>query len=63
MLGARVPDNETLARTLAPQYELVHTIFHRRTGEPVLWIYGRKEQAVSEINIPAPSIPNTEHAR
>lgn len=63
MLGPLVPDNESLARTLAPEYELVHTVFHRRTGEPVLWIYGTQERPRASTTAPSPSVPNAERAR
>lgn len=38
MVSNEYPDIEVLAGALQPEYGLVHTILHRRTGEPVAWI-------------------------
>jgi hypothetical protein len=35
------PDIASLARALAPEYRLAHTVLHRRTGRPVAWIFSR----------------------
>lgn len=35
------PTADTIANALYPEYEIIHTIYHRRTDEPVAWIFGR----------------------
>jgi len=40
--GDLVPDEKALERALAPQYRLERVIRHRRTGEPVAWIFARR---------------------
>jgi len=42
MFSESYPDIKSITRALAPQYEMVHKINHRRTGEPVVWIYGKE---------------------
>jgi len=41
MWSDEVPDEHALGRALGPGYELDHTVRHRRTGEPVAWIFRR----------------------
>jgi hypothetical protein len=36
------PTVEAVAAELRPDFEVVHTIHHRRTNEPVAWIFGRQ---------------------
>lgn len=31
-----------IARALYPEFEIVHTVYHRRTNEPVAWIFSRR---------------------
>lgn len=37
-----VPHENALGRALGPAYALDHTVRHRRTGEPVAWIFRRE---------------------
>lgn len=39
----RYPDIDALAAAFAPEYTLAHAVAHRRTGEPVAWIFARVE--------------------
>lgn len=41
MWDARFPDVESLAAALAPEYRLAHVVRHKRTQEPVAWIFER----------------------
>jgi len=41
MLDEDFPTVGVIADALYPEFELVHTIYHRRTNEPVAWIFGR----------------------
>ncbi len=35
------PTVDAIARVLYPEFQIVHTVYHRRTNEPVAWIFGR----------------------
>jgi hypothetical protein len=48
MFSAAYPDIKTLSDALGPEYEFVHTIYHRRTKEPVGWIFGRPRRPLVE---------------
>ena len=43
MVSGNYPDIDALSRGLAPEYDLIHTVMHRRTGEPVAWIFERAD--------------------
>jgi hypothetical protein len=39
MFNDDYPDIESLSNALNPEYQLAHTILHRRTNQPVAWIF------------------------
>jgi 4-amino-4-deoxy-L-arabinose transferase-like glycosyltransferase len=41
MFDDAYPDIGSLSKALEPEYRLAHTILHRRTGQPVAWIFSR----------------------
>lgn len=43
MFDKNFPSIEALTAALAPEYELEKTIYHLRTGDPVVWIFKRSD--------------------
>jgi 4-amino-4-deoxy-L-arabinose transferase-like glycosyltransferase len=41
MIGAEYPDIISVSTALRPHYRLEHTVMHRRSGQPVAWIFSR----------------------
>ena len=48
MFSEQFPDTAALALALSPDYSLAQTIRHRRTGEPVAWLFARVDEGSGE---------------